>query len=125
MILQDAKGCLLEKGLDDTTVRDIAAWCGLSPGTLTYHFDSVDDILVEVLAEASAEYLATNLSRARTGLSASERLTGLLTGGLPADDAARRCGGCGWRAGPGRPTTRASRRCTPPATTTSGRRSRR
>ena len=90
MILQDAKGCLLEKGLDNTTVRDIASWCGLSPGTLTYHFDSVDDILVEVLAEASAEYLASNLARARTGRTASERLTQLLTGGLPADDAARK-----------------------------------
>jgi AcrR family transcriptional regulator len=89
MILKEAKACLLEKGLDNTTVRDIAAWCGVSPGTITYHFASVDEILVEVLAEASAEYLSFNLSRAGRRGTHGEQLLALLVGGLPADGRAR------------------------------------
>jgi AcrR family transcriptional regulator len=89
MILKDAKACLLENGLDNTTVRDIAAWCSVSPGTITYHFPSVDDILVEVLAEASADYLRFNLSRATEVESAVDRLLALLHGGLPSDGKAR------------------------------------
>jgi AcrR family transcriptional regulator len=89
MILQSAKACLLENGLDGTTVRDIAAWCAVSPGTITYHFPSVDDILVEVLAEASADYLRFNLARATAVESARDRLLSLLLGGLPSDAKAR------------------------------------
>lgn len=89
MILQSAKACLLENGLDNTTVRDIAAWCSVSPGTITYHFPSVDDILVEVLAEASADYLRYNLSRATEVESARDGLLSLLLGGLPSDVKAR------------------------------------
>ncbi|HYY12107.1 MAG TPA: TetR/AcrR family transcriptional regulator [Kineosporiaceae bacterium] len=89
MILEEAKACLLENGLDNTTVRDIAAWCGVSPGTITYHFASVDEILVEVLAEASAEYLSFNLSRAEQRGTHREQLLALLVGGLPVDAKAR------------------------------------
>jgi AcrR family transcriptional regulator len=89
MILKEAKACLLENGLDNTTVRDIAAWCGVSPGTITYHFASVDEILMEVLAEASAEYLRFNLSRAEQRGTHGEQLLALLVGGLPADGKAR------------------------------------
>jgi AcrR family transcriptional regulator len=89
MILKEAKACLLDKGLDNITVRDIAAWCGVSPGTITYHFASVDDILVEVLTEASADYLAFNLSRAGTSASEPDELLALLLGGLPVDAKAR------------------------------------
>jgi AcrR family transcriptional regulator len=52
LILEAARVCIEERGLARTTVRDIASASGVAVGTITYHFASVDEILVEVLQTA-------------------------------------------------------------------------
>jgi AcrR family transcriptional regulator len=49
MIVDAAMSLIDEQGLSATSARDIANAAGVSLGTLTYHFESVDEILVQVL----------------------------------------------------------------------------
>ena len=49
MIINAAISLIAEQGLSTTSARDIANAAGVSLGTVTYHFSSVDEILVQVL----------------------------------------------------------------------------
>ena len=49
LILQAARSVILAKGLPATSVREIAVAAGVSSGTVTHHFASIDDILAAVL----------------------------------------------------------------------------
>lgn len=49
LIVDAAKPLFAENGLSATGAREIAAAAGISLGTLTYHFASTDDLLMEVL----------------------------------------------------------------------------
>ena len=42
-----------ERGYEGTTVRDVAAAAGISAGSLFHHFPSKEQMLVEMLREAS------------------------------------------------------------------------
>jgi AcrR family transcriptional regulator len=83
MILDAAQECIIEKGLAETTVRDIAARAGISTGTLTYHFATIDEILGEVLRSASARFAETSLSEARKRKRAIDSLHLLIDRCLP------------------------------------------
>jgi len=48
-VLQAAADALLERGLADTRIADIAARAGMSPGHVMYYFDSKEQILMEAL----------------------------------------------------------------------------
>lgn len=48
-IADAAAGLFLERGYAGTSLRDIAATAGIKAGSIYYHFDSKDDLLVEVL----------------------------------------------------------------------------
>ena len=50
MIVDAAMSLIDKQGLSATSAREIANAAGVSLGTLTYHFESVDDILVQVLS---------------------------------------------------------------------------
>ena len=52
-ILATAARLFHEKGYQATTVRDIAAAVGIRPGSLFHHFASKEQLLVEMLREAS------------------------------------------------------------------------
>ncbi len=49
LILQAARAVILAKGLPATSVREIATAAGVSSGTVTHHFASIDEILAAVL----------------------------------------------------------------------------
>src|SRR5919112_5250342 len=49
LILQAARSVILAKGLPATSGREIAQAAGVSSGTVTHHFASIDEILVAVL----------------------------------------------------------------------------
>lgn len=49
LIVDAADDLIAERGLAATNAREIAAAAGISLGTLTYHFDSVEEILMQVL----------------------------------------------------------------------------
>jgi AcrR family transcriptional regulator len=55
-LLAGAKECLLEKGYNRTTARDIAAAAGVSLAAIGYHFASKDALLTEALLLAFGEW---------------------------------------------------------------------
>ncbi|MET7747340.1 TetR family transcriptional regulator [Micromonospora sp. NPDC005367] len=48
-LLAGARTCLLEKGFDRTTVRDIATAAGVSMAAIGYHFGSRENLLFQAL----------------------------------------------------------------------------
>ncbi len=56
-IVAAARAVIVRRGLGSTSLRDIASAADVSMGTVTYHFDSVDDILgAVVIAESERFY---------------------------------------------------------------------
>jgi AcrR family transcriptional regulator len=55
-LLAAAKQCLLEKGYNRTTARDIASVAGVSLAAIGYHFSSKDALLTEALLLAFGEW---------------------------------------------------------------------
>ncbi len=55
-LLTAAKQCLLEKGYNRTTARDIASAAGVSLAAIGYHFSSKDALLTEALLIAFGEW---------------------------------------------------------------------
>jgi AcrR family transcriptional regulator len=55
-LLLGAKRCLLEKGYNRTTARDIASAAGVSLAAIGYHFASKDALLTEALLLAFGEW---------------------------------------------------------------------
>src|ERR1044071_3649825 len=57
-LLAAAKQCLLEKGYDRTTVRDIASAANVSMAAIGYHYGSREALLNEALFRAMAAWAA-------------------------------------------------------------------
>src|ERR1700739_2737964 len=55
-LLTAAKQCLLEKGYNRTTARDIASAAGVSLAAIGYHFSSKEALLTEALLLAFGEW---------------------------------------------------------------------
>lgn len=55
-LLQGAKECLLDKGFERTTVRDIATTAGVSMAAIGYHYGSREALLNEALYVAMDEW---------------------------------------------------------------------
>src|SRR5919112_5262192 len=60
LILEAARSVILAKGLPATSVREIAHAAGVSSGTVTHHFASIDEILAAVV-RAEAERVRAEL----------------------------------------------------------------
>ena len=48
-LIEGAKTCLMEKGYNRTTARDIATAAGVSLAAIGYHFGSKDDLMNEAM----------------------------------------------------------------------------
>jgi AcrR family transcriptional regulator len=59
MIVDAARQHLLERGLAATSAREVAKAAGVSIGTLTYHFATMDELLAEVLASTMRQFEET------------------------------------------------------------------
>ena len=69
-LLLAAKKCLLEKGYNRTTARDIASAAGVSLAAIGYHFSSKDALLTEALLLAFGEWDQDLQQALRTTVSA-------------------------------------------------------
>ncbi|WP_307803042.1 TetR family transcriptional regulator C-terminal domain-containing protein [Frigoribacterium sp. PvP032] len=58
-IVEAARGVILREGLGGTRLRDIAGEAGVSVGTVTYHFESVAEILNEVVVLETARFYSS------------------------------------------------------------------
>src|SRR5205807_2144074 len=75
LILAAARTAILGKGLASISVREIAREAGISSGTLTYYFPSIDELLTAVLRAESARF---NDARAQVLAGRGSALEGLL-----------------------------------------------
>lgn len=57
LILETAEGLLNERGMDHVSLAAIAAECGISKGTLYYHYRSKEDILMDLVDRYLAEQM--------------------------------------------------------------------
>jgi AcrR family transcriptional regulator len=55
-IARTAGAILAKDGYGALTMRRVASACGISPGNLTYHFPSVDDLMVAAMSLGLEEY---------------------------------------------------------------------
>lgn len=63
-IVSAARSVIVRRGLGATSLRDIAAEADVSMGTVTYHFDGIDEILGEVVIAESTRFYATVIAAA-------------------------------------------------------------
>lgn len=67
-IVAAARTCFARDGFHQTSIRDIAREAGIkSPSILHYHFQSKEQIFLEVVGQACDEIAATSRVRARRG----------------------------------------------------------
>lgn len=90
LIVEAAKDCIAETGLTETTARDVAARSGISIGTLTHHFASMEELLLEALRSASKEFTDQVIATLAGGRTARDRVHLLIDAALPSEPAARR-----------------------------------
>lgn len=57
-IVSAARAVIVRQGLGATSLRDIAAEAAVSMGTVTYHFDGIDEILGAVVIAESTKFYA-------------------------------------------------------------------
>lgn len=71
-LLDGAKECLVQRGWANTTVRDIAAYSGVSHAAIGYHFGSRERLLVQALLEELDE-LDTRMAPGEVSVAPIER----------------------------------------------------
>ncbi len=71
-------------GFNRATVRDIAKAVGLQSGSIFYHFDTKEDILVEVMREGMRQFMAVAQAPLPAASTPQARLRQLLVGHLNA-----------------------------------------
>lgn len=90
LVIESARDLIADKGMFNVQVRDISEACGVSPGTITYHFRSLEEVLWEVVrAETTDFYEPLREGIGEAGEHAGSSLEALLTllRGLFKDDA--------------------------------------
>ncbi|UQY33045.1 TetR family transcriptional regulator [Pseudomonas fulva] len=83
IIIEAALALILEDGVAGATARRIAAKAGLSPGTITYHFKSIDEILYAAFFKTTnkvADFYYERLSQAKGQDEAREVVVDLICG---------------------------------------------
>lgn len=77
-ILEVASQVIAERGIKGATVRDIGQAAGILSGSLYYHFDSKEQIVVELLLPGVQAQYAQSLEIRAAATSAAEALAGLI-----------------------------------------------
>jgi len=88
LIIDAAVPLIAERGYTSVGVRDVAAAAGVSVGTITYHFDSVQEILSEAMVLHIERYYTALSEAAEHATSGAEALR-LLIDALFTDDTDR------------------------------------
>ncbi len=87
-LLAAARRAIVDQGLAEVRVRDIAEQAGMAPGSITYYYPELEELFREVFHDA-VERFANGRRRAVAGLTDSRaRLVTVIRSGLPsgADD---------------------------------------
>ncbi|ALE05031.1 hypothetical protein AL755_05260 [Arthrobacter sp. ERGS1:01] len=91
LVIESARDLIADKGLFNVQIRDISRACGVSPGTITYHFRSLEEVLWEVVKAETAEfYIPLREAAASSKHDKSTQLFGFLSGLFRPDADTRR-----------------------------------
>jgi TetR/AcrR family transcriptional regulator, transcriptional repressor for nem operon len=92
-ILNAAARLFNSKGFKATTINDLVAATGMQKGSLYFHFSSKEEIVREVLAEATESFLVF-LDQSLTGNSPGAQIESFFRSALAKHQAAGFVGGC-------------------------------
>ncbi len=93
LVIESARDLIADKGLFNVQIRDISRACGVSPGTITYHFRSLEEVLWEVVkAETTVSYQPLREALANRQTDKTTTLLSVLAGLFRPDPDTRR----GW-----------------------------
>lgn len=81
-IIEAARRSIVEHGLEDVGVRDIAEAAGMSPGSITYYYPALDDLLQQVQDEATTRFATMRWRLIETIEGPRERLVALIEHGI-------------------------------------------
>lgn len=84
-----ARRVIIRKGLEATTLRDIAREGGFTTGLLSHHFTDKRDVIVAAFADASRDFTEWARAELDSAQTVEELIAALLRVGCPADDERR------------------------------------
>ncbi|MFG1793104.1 TetR/AcrR family transcriptional regulator [Nocardia altamirensis] len=85
-ILDAALTAVSDRGVGKLKIREVAEVAGVSPATVHYYFDDLDNLLREVHREASDRFFGDRLAMVATITDARAKIGALIWAGLPASD---------------------------------------
>jgi AcrR family transcriptional regulator len=91
LIVQAARASILERGLAATSVREVARAAGVSLGTVTYHFPTLDELLTEVLSVTLRDFYRPRRRRMAPDATAVDRLRVLIEDHFSSPDLYEQC----------------------------------
>lgn len=89
LVIESARELIADKGLFKVQIRDISQACEVSPGTITYHFQSLDEVLWEVVKAETLDFYLPLREVSRHAATGHEELLTLVHG-MFSDDASTR-----------------------------------
>ncbi|GAA0439142.1 hypothetical protein Acor_68720 [Acrocarpospora corrugata] len=81
-LLEAARKAILKRGLESVGVRDIAQAASMSPGSVTYYFPTIDELLRQVQADVIARFAHSRWELVRTIEDPVARLRALIERGV-------------------------------------------
>ncbi|HEY0389145.1 MAG TPA: TetR/AcrR family transcriptional regulator [Gaiellales bacterium] len=90
-IVRAARASILERGLASTSVREVARAAGVSLGTVTYHFATIDELLTEVLSVTLRDFYRPRRRRMPADATAVDRLRVLIRDHFASPDLYEQC----------------------------------
>src|SRR3954454_350883 len=91
LIVQAARESILRQGLAATSVREVARAAGVSLGTVTYHFPTLDELLTEVLSVTLRDFYRPRRRRMAPDATAVDRLRVLVEDHFSSPDLYEQC----------------------------------
>jgi AcrR family transcriptional regulator len=91
LIVQAARASIVERGLAATSVREVARAAGVSLGTVTYHFPTLDELLTEVLSVTLRDFYRPRRRRMAPDATAVDRLRVLIEDHFSSPDLHEQC----------------------------------
>jgi AcrR family transcriptional regulator len=91
LIVQAARESILQRGLAATSVREVARAAGVSLGTVTYHFPTLDELLTEVLSVTLRDFYRPRRRRLAPDATAVDRLAVLIEDHFSSPDLYEQC----------------------------------
>ncbi|MFE1025685.1 TetR family transcriptional regulator [Streptomyces sp. NPDC058818] len=82
-LVQAAAQAVLERGVTNARLRDIAAQAGLTPASVLYYYPDINDLLVAVFEQGTETYVLRRREAVEAAPTAWARLAACIASGIP------------------------------------------